>query len=648
MSAVLASSIITGSLYTIMALGLVAIYKTTRVFNFAHGMMAAFCGYVSYQLVTVWKLPFFVGVLGGIAIGALLGFLVERLLLSRLYQRTPLELVIATFGVSLVLQFLIIRLWGHEERGVSAPFNDKPIFANVTGYDVLVVAISLAVVGLLTMVLLRTDVGLRLRATFEDPVAARLAGINVSWVRTLSWVVGGSMAGLAGVLLAPLLFLSPGTMNVILITAFAAAVIGGFSSFYGTVAGGAGVALVLNVGGTYISLQFRNLILYAVILVFLWLRPQGLLGEQEDATHAAEGERAGSIMRRWHRILAMAGQAGETVRQRALFGHAPQWLLHALMVVIVITAPAILGVEWQMSLGTWLIYFIAVAGLAMIMTYGHQFSLAQNAFMGAGAYATAWFITDAGGGWLLAIILTTLGAAAVSVLVALPSARLKGAYFAAMTLALALALPEAAYNWIGLTGGGNGKVVERPAIGGVPLTGDQLYLMVATIAIIVFFALIAFRNSPLGRRMVLASDAPKAARSIGLSPQWWQVAVLAIGGTLGGVAGSLSAVHAGIVSPTSFTLDLALLLFVAAVVGGSVTGAFWGTAIVVLVPVAFKESQEFSIMFFGLALILALFILPRDMSGADVLSRRRRPRGEPVAPTAPDAPPAAVQSHIAT
>ena len=648
MGAVLASSVITGSLYTIMALGLVAIYKTTRVFNFAHGMMAAFCGYVSYQLVTVWELPFVVGVLAGIGIGALLGFLVERLLLSRLYQRTPLELVIATFGVSLILQFLIIRLWGYEERGVSAPFNDKPIVAGVTGYDVLVVVISLAVVGLLTVLLLRTDIGLRLRATFEDPVAARLAGINVSWIRTLSWVVGGAMAGLAGALLAPLLFLSPGTMNVILITAFAAAVIGGFSSFYGTVIGGIAVALVLNVGGTYVSLQFRNLILYAVILVFLWLRPQGLLGEKEEEHRAAEGERAGAIMRRWHRVLAVAGQAGETVRQRALFGHAPQWLLHALMVVIVVTAPAILGVEWQMSLGTWLIYFIAVAGLAMIMTYAHQFSLAQNAFMGVGAYATAWFVVDANGDWLLAIVLTTLGVAVFSVLIALPSARLKGAYFAAMTLALGLALPEAAYNWIGLTGGGNGKVVDRPAIGGTALTGDQIYLLVAAIAIIVFVALLAFRNSPLGRRMVLASDAPKAARSIGLSPQWWQVAVLALGGMLGGVSGSLSALHSGIVSPSSFTLDLALLLFVAAVVGGSVTGAFWGTAIVVLVPVAFKESQEFSIMFFGLALILALFVLPRDMSGADVLSRRRRTRGEPAAPAASDAPSPAAQSQIPT
>lgn len=648
MGAVLASSVVTGSLYTIMALGLVAIYRTTRVFNFAHGMMAAFCGYISYQIVTVWELPFIVGVLAGIGVGALLGLLSERLLLSRLYQRTPLELVIATFGVSLILQFLIIRLWGHEERGVSAPFSDRPIVANLTGYDLLVVAVSLVVVALLTAVLLRTDVGLRLRATFEDPVAARLAGINVSVVRTLSWTVAGAMAGLAGVLLTPLLFLSPGSMNIILITAFAAAVIGGFSSFYGTVVGGIGLALVLNLGGTYVSLQFRNLILYAVILVFLWLRPEGLLGEREDESHATEGERAGAILRRWHQLLTALASLGETIRQRVLFGHAPQWLLHALMILIVIVAPPILGVEWQLSLGTWLIYFIAVAGLVMIMTYGHQFSLAQNAFMGVGAYATAWFVADRNGDWLLAIVVTSLGVAVLAVLIALPSARLKGAYFAAMTLALGLALPEAAYNWTGLTGGGDGKVVPRPTVDGEPMNGDQQYLLVATVAVIVFVALIAFRNSPLGRRMVLAADSPKAARSVGLSPWWWQVTVLAIGGSLGGVAGSLSALHSGIVSPTSFTLDLALLLFVATVVGGSVTGAFWGTAIVVLVPVAFKGSQEFSIMFFGLTLIVALFVLPRDMSGTDVLSRRKRPRGEPVVPAAQDTRSSIVQPKIST
>jgi ABC-type branched-subunit amino acid transport system permease subunit len=251
--------------------------------------------------------------------------------------------------------------------------------------------------------------------------------------------------------------------------------------------------------------------------------------------------------------------------------------------------------------------------------------LAQNAFMGVGAYATARFVAGASDSWPQAVLYTTMGIAAIGVLIALPSARLRGAYFAAMTLALSLALPEAAYNWISETGGGNGKIVKSPTLGGTRLNGDQIYLVLATIAIIVFFALIALRNSPMGRRMVLASDAPRAARSLGLAPWWWQVAVLAIGGTLGGLAGSLSALQSGIVSPASFTLDLALLLFVATVIGGSVTGAFWGTAIVVLVPVAFKGIQEYSILMFGIALIVALIVLPRDMSGADVLNRRRPP-----------------------
>lgn len=639
MAAVIASSIITGSLYTIMALGLVAIYKTTRVFNFAHGMMSAFCGYVSYQFVSVWQLPFAVGVIGGIVVGALLGFVVERFMLARLYQRSPLELVIATFGVSLILQFGIIRLWGYDERGVTAPGNDRTVSvlgATVTWYGVAVVLISLAVVGGLTAVLLRTGIGLKLRATFSDPVAARLAGISVSWIRSLSWVVGGAMAGLAGVLLTPLLFLSPGSMSVILITAFAAAVIGGFSSFYGTVIGGLSVALVLNLGGTYVSLQFRNLLLYGVILVFLWLRPHGLLGDHEDESDSREGERAGVVMRRWYAVLALAARGGDRIRHRLLAGHAPQWLLHGLLVVVVITAPAILGVEWRLSLGTWLIDFITVAGLAMIMTYGRQFSLAQNAFMGVGAYATARFVTGASDNWPLAVLYSTLGVAAVAVLLALPSARLRGAYFAAMTLALSLALPEAAYNWISVTGGGNGKIAPSPTSGGTLLNGDQVYLILATIAIIVYFGLIALRNSPLGRRMVLASDAPRAARSLGISPWWWQVAILAIGGALGGLSGSLSALHSGIVAPASFTLDLALLLFVATVVGGSVTGAFWGTAIVVLLPVAFKGIQEYSIMMFGIALIVALFVLPRDMSGADVLNRRRPPRPDPAGSVASD------------
>ncbi|WP_028653528.1 ABC transporter permease [Nocardioides halotolerans] len=629
MSSIILNSIISGALYTITALGLVAVYKTTRVFNFAHGLISGFCGYFAYQVIVRWEQSFVIGVIAAVLIGAAIGWSMERLLLSRMYQRSALELVIATFGVSLVLQFAIVKIWGTEERTIPPPFEGDTVSilgGTVPTYGVAVVVVSAAVVAALSLVLLRTKLGLQARVTFEDPVAARLVGVNVVAVRSLSWALGGALAGLAGSLLAPLIFLSPTSMNIILITAFAAAVIGGFSSFSGAAVGGLIVASTLNFGASYVSLQFRNLILYAVILGFLWLRPYGLLGEEEDhEVGSGEGERQGRLAAAWAALQRRGGRGVDLVRARALRGHAPQWVLIAAGFVVVLLAPQLAGVAWQLSLTQWMVTFVAVAGLSLIMCYAHQFSLAQNAFMGFGAYLTAWVVADDPGRWPLALVVVLLGSAALAFVMAIPSARLRGAYFAAMTLALGLALPEAAYNWTSLTEGANGKLVSTPTWGEEFLTFDQMYYMCAVVALIVLVALVLFRNSRWGRRMVLVSDAPRAAATVGLSPYWWQVGIITAGCALGGLAGSLSALQAGIATPTSFTLELALLLFVGTVVSGSTIGSLWGSALIVLVPVFFKTQAELSTALFGVAMIAALFLLPKDMSTLDVLRRRRTP-----------------------
>lgn len=626
MSDIIVSSIITGSLYTLTALGLVAVYKTTRVFNFAHGLMSAFSAYVGYQLAVHRGWSFVAALAGGILVGAAIGLIAERLILSRLYQRTPLELVIATFGISLILEFGIIRIWGHEERTIPVPFGGRSAEVagiNVPLYGLSVVVISALIVIALTIVLLRTDIGLRLRAMFDDPVAARLMGVNVNRVRALAWTVGGALAGAAGVLLTPILFLTPSTMLVILITAFAAAVIGGFNSFHGSLAGGLIVALTLNVGGAYVSLRFRNIILYGLIVLFLWFRPHGLFGTEESEHAEPEGERAGRILALWQSFLGWLAAQGAKLRTRVLRGHAPQWGLHAGLIVLVFLAQPLFGARWTLSLTSWLVNFVAVAGLALIMFYGGQFSLAQNGFMAIGAYGMAIFLGSAGLSWPVALVATCGVAFVLALLFAIPSARVKGAYFAALTLAVGLALPELGFKWTSVTGGANGLTVPKPTLGASTMSSSAYYFLVAVVATLVFVALMFLRNSPMGKRMVAARDHPRGAETVGISPYAWQVAIISIGCALGGLAGAMKALQTGFVAPTSFQLELALMLFVATVIGGSMTGAFWGAGVITLVPVIFRGVQEWSIALFGIVLIAALFLLPQDMSVADVLRKHR-------------------------
>jgi branched-chain amino acid transport system permease protein len=457
----------------------------------------------------------------------------------------------------------------------------------------------------------------------------------VARIRSSSWALGGGLGGLAGALIAPLLYLSPGSMNSILITAFAAAVIGGFSSLFGAAVGGLAVALTLNIAGTYVSLQYRNLILYAVVVLFLWIRPRGIFGkeETEHEPSAAEGEATGRLAAR---VKAALAGSRLTARTRVVRGRPAHAALQLVLVVLVLFAPLIMGPSWRLSLGTWLITFVAVAGVALILNYTRQMTLAQSAFVGLGAYGAAIVVDMDGSRWWLGMLVAFGLGLAVALIIAVGSARLQGPYFAAMTLALALALPELAFNWDEITGGANGRILSTPELGGVALTSSQMYTFVAVVALIVFVGLIALRNSRFGWQMTLASDSPRAGVSIGISPTLWRIAVITLGCGLGALAGSLEAFQAGGVAPESFTFDLAMYFFVAAVVGGSITGSFWGSALVILVPVAFRSSEELSMAIFGAVVIASLFLLPRDLSALDVLPRlRRRRRGGRGDTTAP-------------
>ncbi|MBU2667181.1 ABC transporter permease [Actinoplanes bogorensis] len=635
MGLVIINSLVTGAIYALTALGVVMVYKTTRVFNFAHGILSGLCGYVAYQVTVIWGMPFLLGVVTAVLLGAALGYLMEKLLLSRLYQRSALELVIATFGVAMILEYVIIRTWRYDERAIPVPWDNASFGLGglrMTYYGLTVVGVALVVGAVLTVVLLKSEIGLKLRSTFEDPVAARLTGINVNRIRSSSWALGGGLGGLAGALIAPLLYLSPGSMNSILITAFAAAVIGGFSSLFGAAVGGLAVALTLNIAGTYISLQYRNVILYVVVILFLWIRPHGIFGkaETEHDSAAAEGERSGRLAARLKSALAGRGS-----RLRGRPAHA---VLQLVLVVLVLFAPLILGSSWRLSLGTWLITFIAVAGVALIINYTKQMSLAQSAFVGLGAYATAIVVDMDGSKWWLGMLIAFGAGLVIAAIISIGSARLQGPYFAAMTLALALALPELAQNWGELTGGANGRILSAPSFGGLQLTSSQMYTFVAIFALVVFVGLIALRNSRFGWRMTLASDSPRAGVAIGISPTVWRVGVITIGCGLGALAGSLEAFQAGGVAPESFTFDLAMYFFVAAVVGGSITGSFWGSALVILVPVAFRSSEELSMAIFGAVVIASLFLLPRDLSALDVLPRLRRKRKGRTDATVPPSP----------
>lgn len=280
-----------GSIYSLMALALVLVWRSTRVVNFAQAGQAIVTTYVAYEIVTRTGL-FWLAVLFAIAAGALFGAGVEYFLMRTLFRHVDdgpvaaLAPVIATLGLLGVIRSIVGMIWGNDYRSFYPPVStDNFAIAGETipfsPFNVMVVTATALVMIAFTIVFQKTDLGLSLRAAAFQPEIARLAGIRVGPIRTIGWVFAGVAGAIAGVLVTPSNILSPNSLDLLLVLGFVAAVIGGLESLPGAVLGGLvlgiGVAFVLNYIGT--SLVFPAI--FVVLISSLIFRPNGLLGSKQ-------------------------------------------------------------------------------------------------------------------------------------------------------------------------------------------------------------------------------------------------------------------------------------------------------------------------------------------------------------------------------
>lgn len=268
-----------GALYSLAALGIVLIYKTTGVLNFAHGAIGMFTAFVAYQLGVVDGWPAPIAVVLALAFAAVFGWVMERFTLRPLRERPVLTRVIVTLGWLLVLQSLAGLIWRDTSYHIPLqlfPQSGVRIAQLTLGYNQLaniIVAGGLAV-GL-GIFLKKSPLGVAMRATSDNPSAARLLGIDVNRVSAIAWMIGSLLAGITGLLLAPLTTLNTTDLTIIVIEALGAALIGGLTSLGWTFAGG----ILLGVAESLLTLHALNLpngardvLILAVILMVLLLR----------------------------------------------------------------------------------------------------------------------------------------------------------------------------------------------------------------------------------------------------------------------------------------------------------------------------------------------------------------------------------------
>jgi len=278
----IASGLAVGSLYAIMAVGFVLIFKTTDIVNFSHGDIAMVSAFIALLGLRSWGFAYWQAFLLAIVAGFILGMIANQLLRPAVSRgANPFTLMIGTLGISLMLNALAGNFFGYQTVAFPRAITGPPIRifdVAIPPHNLVVFAVGgIAAMGIYLM-LKHTRLGTAMRAMAQNSRAAQLMGISIAGVAMLAWGIGSAMGAIAGVLVAPVVFLDLSRMILVMIKGFAAAVLGGFTSLPGAFVGGLLVGVFENLIGFYISSQFQTTFVFLLIVIILAIRPTGLLG----------------------------------------------------------------------------------------------------------------------------------------------------------------------------------------------------------------------------------------------------------------------------------------------------------------------------------------------------------------------------------
>ena len=277
------SGLATGGIYGSVALALVMIYQATDVVNFAQGEMAMFSTYLAWTLINA-GLPYWVAFVATLGISFVGGVIIERVVIRPVERAPILTIVMVCIGLVFIFNSMAGWIYSYIQKPFPSPFPERPIrIGNIVfgAHDVGALGVTLLVLAFLYVFFRYTTLGLAMRAAAQNPTSSRLCGIRVGWMLAVGWGLAALVGAVAGMMIAPIVFLDPNMMAGILIYAFASATLGGFTSPVGAVVGGLIVGVLENLVGTYVAFigtELKLTVALALILVVLVVKPSGLFG----------------------------------------------------------------------------------------------------------------------------------------------------------------------------------------------------------------------------------------------------------------------------------------------------------------------------------------------------------------------------------
>lgn len=597
-----------GAVFALLAAGIVLVYRASGVLNFAHASMAMACAYVNFELLErfTW-LPVGGALVLATAFGGLLGVAVHRLVFVPVAGASQVVKLLASFGLAGVIQGGVGLLWERLGTPVHRGNSLLPLEgglalagARVPPQRIATVLIGVAVCVALALLLRSTEFGIHVRALAQNPLAARLSGIDERAVQRRVWALAGASAAIAGVLVVPFGALSPLALSGFQLKALAAALIGGFASLPAVIAGGLGLGVVqeLLAEAPAPLNGMRSMLAGALVIVLLLVRVERFFVSEQEA-RAVEGD----------------DRPAQAAARSIAIG-TPRWW--AAGFVVAGGATLLLSGFWSFVAARTLVYALLGLSLVVLTGWSGQVSLMPGTFAGVGA-CLAWVLgTRLGYPFVLVVPLAALATIPICAVVGLAALRLRPLYLAVGTVALAGVFEETFFRHEWFANGGAPMTVSRPGA----LSGDHAFSL-ATLAVVgaVFVATAAIARTRTGRALRMARDNARAAAAGGANPVKYRLVAFAASAAYAGLAGALLAYLLRTYSSEAFGfLILSLAAFGLATVGGirSPLGAAAGAFLFVYLTEVFRGSgavSDWSTVAVGAGMIAVLAASPDGLVG---------------------------------
>jgi branched-chain amino acid transport system permease protein len=567
--------LVTAAVYAVAASGLVVTYTTSGIFNFAHGAVGMFGAFAYWQLHVGWGFPQVPSVLVVLVVLApAFGVVIDRVIMRGLEGTSEVTRTVVPVGLLFGLIALAPIIWPPTVNRVVRPFFDGAGFTvagvSVSYHQLTVILVAGVVAVGLRLLLFGTRSGVEMRAVVADRALVQLNGGRPGRASATSWGLGSSLAALAGILVADRFGLEVLSLTLLVINAYAAAIVGRLTSLPMTFLG----AVILGLAQSYavgylpqnpdwlpegidlvasLRLAIPVIMLFVVLLVLPQapLRAHGLVRSRESVPRPS-----------WP--LAVAGAV-------------------ALVAAAVVVSGLLDGasvVSWSKGLA----FAVIMLSLVPLTGYGGQISLAQMSFAALGALAmSVW----GGGGNPLGLLAAFLLPAVVGAVVALPALRLRGIYLALSTLAFAVFMDRVVFSQERVFPGGT-RPVDRLVLGPLRFDSDRAYLVLLAVAFaVVGLAVVGLRLGPFGRRLVAMKDSPAACATLGLNLTVTKLQVFALSAGIAGVGGALLAGLQNTATVSQFDALASLPILLMAVAGGiaMVSGSLLGGLLYASFPI---------------------------------------------------------------